>query len=92
MPRFRKILLFLSLFSSFQVFGSDADVLQLHERIIAYEKPWDRFVRTFYGCPLVGEVSQETCRPALGRPDYGAFMKACQAAKKLYGLKGECGR
>ncbi len=53
-------------------------------RVIEFEKYWDRFVRKLFGCPPQGEVSPETCRPALGSIDYAAFAKARKAAEKLF--------
>jgi hypothetical protein len=54
---------------------------------VAFERPHDAFARKLFGCPSVGEISHETCKPSLSEFDYAAFRKAREAAKTLYGLR-----
>ena len=60
------------------------------EKIVAFEKHWNPYVRKYVGCPLAGEASQFTCNPRLGAESYRDFKGACHAAAKLFGLKDTC--
>lgn len=66
--------------------------LWLFQRILDLDKPWDQFKRSAFGCSQRREatISEETCNPALAWIDYSAFRKSCEAAKRMWGLKGNC--
>jgi hypothetical protein len=62
--------------------------LDMHMRIISFEKSYDLFVRRFYGCPedRTVPVGPESCTPARGRIDYRTYSAAREAAKRLFAL------
>jgi hypothetical protein len=62
--------------------------LDMHMRIITFEKSYDLFVRRFYGCPEdhTVPVGPEYCTPARGRIDYRTYSAAREAAKRLFAL------
>jgi hypothetical protein len=60
---------------------------ELRDRSINFERNWNPFVRKLFGCPVVGEVSQETCKPYRAEVDIAAFEKCREAAKKLFRLR-----
>lgn len=55
-------------------------------KILALEKPWDQFIRQYFGCRPTGETTAETCRPALSAWNVGEFGRARQAARQLFEL------
>lgn len=60
-------------------------------KIVEFEVPYNKFVRAYFGCPPEGETSAETCSPQIkGELDRVSFEKACEKAKDLFGLKGDC--
>jgi hypothetical protein len=62
--------------------------LDMHLRIITFEKSYDLFVRRFYGCveDRTVPVGPESCTPARGRIDYRTYSAAREAAKRLFAL------
>ena len=58
-------------------------------KVLAYEKPWDKFVRQLFGCAPTGDTNAETCDLARGTIDYKSFQEARAAAKKLFDLRDE---
>jgi hypothetical protein len=59
-------------------------------RIIKFDKPYDRFVRAYFGCPAEGYFEGSDCKPSRAETDYVAFTKACHAAAELFHLKDTC--
>ena len=62
-------------------------VLEMQERAIAFEHRHDAFVRTLFGCPSQGVMSDAVCNPRAGGVDYQQFKNARAAAAKFYDLK-----
>ena len=56
-------------------------------KVLAYEKPWDKFVRQLFGCEPVGETNQNTCNLSRGMVDFKSYNEAREAAKKLFDLR-----
>jgi hypothetical protein len=56
---------------------------ELVERTRAFHVPWDQFVRSLFGCGK-SATSTGDCDSNRGVIDYGAFMKAGRAARKLF--------
>jgi hypothetical protein len=59
-------------------------------RIIKFDKPYDRFVRAYFGCPAEGYFEGADCKPSRAETDYATFTKACHAAADLFRLKDTC--
>jgi len=57
-----------------------------------FERPWNEYVRHLFGCPTTGETTADTCRPSQGVIDYRAWMAACERAKKVFPLTGDCAK
>jgi hypothetical protein len=62
----------------------------LERRSIAFEVPWNSFIRKLFGCPLDGSTTPAACHFERASIDYSSFRKACEGAKRLWGLTGEC--
>jgi hypothetical protein len=62
-----------------------------HFRIKKFEESWYPYLIKRYGCkdPSL-PLNTENCSPARGKIDYKLRVKACEAAKELFELKGEC--
>jgi flagellar biosynthesis regulator FlbT len=59
---------------------------QLTADIANFHTHWDKFVRTYLGCPK-DAVAVEDCTPVTGVIDYAEWKAARKAAKKLFGLE-----
>jgi len=59
---------------------------EVYDRILEFEKYWDKFLRGLFGCSGVGEMSLENCKPQMGKVDYGLWNKSRKAAMKLFEL------
>lgn len=64
--------------------------MELLWRILAFEKPWDVFVRKAFGCELRGETTPETCEITRSEIDYAKFRQSCEAARQLFKFKETC--
>lgn len=56
-------------------------------RIIAFETPYNTFLRAYFGCPPDGEISREVCLPHKREIRRGDYEKAREAAKALFDLR-----
>lgn len=66
-----------------------SEALDLHMRIMRFERAYNRFFRLFYGCPEDPSVptGPETCDILRGRLDLRAYTSAREAAKELFSLE-----
>lgn len=56
-------------------------------RLIAFEAPYNTFLRAYFGCPPDGEISRQVCLPHKREIRRGAYVKAREAAKVLFDLR-----
>lgn len=56
----------------------------------ALERPWFVFIRHLSGCPDAGPIDLSHCSLKNGSIDVRSFARACEAAKDLWKLSGEC--
>lgn len=59
-------------------------------RLLAHETAWNAFIRTYFGCPVEGSFDPDLCKVAARETDSKLFSKACETAKEVFKLKGEC--
>ena len=59
---------------------------ELRSKIVNFDPHHVRWIREYYGCPAEGEVTQEDCKPHLGKMDWPEYKKARKGAAELYGL------
>lgn len=66
-----------------------AEILDMHLRLIRFERDYNRFFRLFYGCPEDPAVptGPDTCNMLRGRLDLRAYAKARETAKALFDLE-----
>ena len=64
--------------------ASDPDLPGFHLRLERFHGPYNRWMRTFLGCPE-GARTAEECDPRKGTFDYREFNRARRAAKDLFG-------
>ncbi len=66
--------------------ASTEEVDTLQQRVLAFEKSHDRFVRRLFGCPDSGIITETSCRPKFGYISYGDYTHARKSAARLYAL------
>jgi len=57
--------------------------------VYGFQEPWNVFIRKFSGCPMTGlsdENVKDLCKPGVGSMNYKEFLKARDAAQKLFGF------
>jgi len=61
--------------------------------VVRFSRQWETFVRKMAGCPPTGVIdSISQCNAGLQTLDYTAFGRACEEAKAIWGLTGDCKR
>lgn len=60
---------------------------ELATKALRLEFPWNRYIRSLFGCEPKGETSAETCKVARRSIDRKAFEQAREAAKDVFDLK-----
>ena len=60
--------------------------LELHNRIVAFERQYHPFLLKLYGCPS-GTISPDECQPALGSFNVAQWSRVRQEACKLFDLE-----
>lgn len=63
-----------------------ASIDDIESDVQTFHHHWDKFMRARYGCDKKAATTAE-CNPAIATFDYGEYMSARKAAKKLFGLE-----
>lgn len=65
----------------------------MRARLLAFHKPYDKFLRSFIGCPAITPEKMKAdsmelveCEASLSVMDFKSFERAREAAKKLFDL------
>jgi hypothetical protein len=56
-------------------------------KVLNLEKPWNVFIRAYFGCGATGDTNMDTCKAHRSNTDWKAFEQARKAAKALFDLK-----
>lgn len=63
---------------------------EFQERVLAFEEPYDVFIRKLFGCLPGAEMKPENCAVWRQEIDRKAFEQARKAAKKLFEFEEKC--
>ncbi len=69
--------------SVYDITGSQQDALALCKSL-------DVYTRSLFGCPAHGQFGKEQCHPDSGVQDYAAYVKSCEAARRLFKFQEKC--
>jgi hypothetical protein len=75
----------LALFGGVPVRAQSGD--DFAAKVLSLEKPWNVFIRAYFGCGATGDTNTDTCKAHRSRTDHKAFEHAREAAKALFGLR-----
>lgn len=60
---------------------------ELGTKLVAFEVPYNRFLRAYFGCPETGDIGPEICVQHKREIRRGDWEKARSAAAKLFDLQ-----
>lgn len=66
---------------------NSAEVDELGTKLVAFEIPYNRFLRAYFGCPESGDIGPEVCLAHKREIRRGDWEKARRAAAKLFDLE-----
>lgn len=74
----------LLLFAAFVLCASSLD--EFGVKIVKFDIEYNAWSRKYFGCPEVGDVSIETCKPHRAQMDYDGYKRTRKRAMELFDL------